>query len=171
MNSFDATVYIVGGVAMITGFNAGLLRSIATIVAYLIAMPMAVAATSLIGPVLADRFSTPFGQNTFVLFISFLIIGIALAQVLRIAIDQTVGPTKSFEDRFAGAILGAVRIGLVAVMMVLIFERLIPPDRQPAFLTGSQLRPILSMAGQKGLKSLPPDIVAYIDQLKRDRRI
>jgi membrane protein required for colicin V production len=47
----------------------------------------------------------------------------------------------------------------------------VPSDRQPAFLTGSQLRPLLSGAGQKGFKSLPPDIAATIDRLKKDRRI
>jgi membrane protein required for colicin V production len=33
------------------------------------------------------------------------------------------------------------------------------------------LRPLLSAAGQMGLKSLPPDIAAYVDRLKRERRI
>jgi membrane protein required for colicin V production len=43
---------------------------------------------------------------------------------------------------------------------------IIPPDRQPAFLSGSQLKPILLLAGQQGLKSLPPDVTAFIDQLR-----
>jgi hypothetical protein len=55
---------------------------------------------------------------------------------------------------------------LIAVTMVLIFDQLIPPTLQPAFLTGSQLRPMLSMAGQSGVRSLPPEATAYIDQLK-----
>ena len=55
--------------------------------------------------------------------------------------------------------------------MVLIFDRLIPPDREPAFLRGSQLRPMLSKAGQMGVKSLPPETTAFIDQLKKDRRM
>jgi membrane protein required for colicin V production len=33
------------------------------------------------------------------------------------------------------------------VLMVAIFDRIIPPGREPAFLTGSKLRPILSAAG------------------------
>jgi membrane protein required for colicin V production len=48
---------------------------------------------------------------------------------------------------------------------------LIPAGQQPAFLTGSQLRPMLSAAGQRGFKSLPPEVTAYIDQLKRTHRI
>jgi membrane protein required for colicin V production len=46
---------------------------------------------------------------------------------------------------------------------------LIPASLQPAYLVGSRLRPLLSIAGQKGFKSLPPDVIAYIDQLKRNR--
>ena len=34
-----------------------------------------------------------------------------------------------------------------------------------------QLRPLLSAAAQRGFRTLPPDAVAYIDRLKRDRRI
>ena len=43
--------------------------------------------------------------------------------------------------------------------------------RNTRFLKGSQLRPILLTAGQRGLRSLPPDVTAFIDQLKRDQRI
>jgi membrane protein required for colicin V production len=45
----------------------------------------------------------------------------------------------------------------------------IPSHVQVPFLTGSRLKPILSEAGQMGLKSLPPDVVAVIDQLKRNK--
>jgi hypothetical protein len=50
MNNFDAAVYLGLVIAVVTGFNAGLLRSAATILAYLIAMPIAVSAMSLIPP-------------------------------------------------------------------------------------------------------------------------
>jgi membrane protein required for colicin V production len=101
----------------------------------------------------------------------FLVAGIVLGALLRTAISETIGPRVSLLDRFAGSVLGAVRIGLVAVTMVLIFDRIIPADRQPAFLSGSQLRPILLVAGQMGLKSLPSDVTAYIDRLKKEQRI
>jgi len=41
MNSFDAVVGVLTIAAMTIGFNAGLLRSAVTILAYLIAMPIA----------------------------------------------------------------------------------------------------------------------------------
>jgi membrane protein required for colicin V production len=36
---------------------------------------------------------------------------------------------------------------VVAVLIVVIFDRIIPADRQPAYLIGSKLRPYLSAAG------------------------
>jgi len=50
-------------------------------------------------------------------------------------------------------------------------DEFVPGGRQPAFLTGSQLRPLFSAAGQRGITSLPADAVAVIDQLKKERRI
>jgi membrane protein required for colicin V production len=170
MNTFDAVVYFVGMVTVISGFRAGLLRSVATIIGYLAAMPVALAATPLIAPALADKFNAPGTHNSLVFLGVFLLSGIALGTALRTAISEVTGTKISLVDRLAGSTLGAVRVALVAVTMVLIFDRIIPAGRQPAFLRGSQLQPILLMAGQKGLKSLPPDITVLIDQLKKEQR-
>jgi len=171
MNGFDAAVCILLLVAVVTGFRAGLLRSTATILGYVSAMPIAVAATPLISAVPMDKSNPAWAQNSLVFFAVFLVTAIVLGALLRIAVSETVGPSVSLVDRLAGSVFSAVRIGLVAMTVVVIFDRLIPMDRQPAFLNGSQLRPILSMAGQKGLKSLPPDITEFVDQLKGDRRV
>jgi membrane protein required for colicin V production len=168
MNSFDAVVYAGLLVAMTFGFNAGLLRSAITILAYLIAMPIAVWATSLLSRD-ADGFALM--QNPLSFFATFLAAGIVLGKVMRMAIDETIGTGAGIADRLAGAALGAVRVGLIAVSVIVVFDQLVPADRQPSYLAGSRLRPIFSAAGQMGLRSLPPDIVSYVDRLKRDRRI
>lgn len=168
MNGFDAAVFIGLVIAVLTGFNAGLLRSAVTILAYLIAMPTAVWAMSLVSPAIGGA---PWAQNWPLFFAVFLGAGMVLGKLMRIALDDAIGPQSGIGDRLAGAALGAVRVGLVAITVVLIFDSLVPADRQPAFLAGSRLRPLLSVAGQKGFKSLPPDVLAYIDRLKRDRRI
>jgi membrane protein required for colicin V production len=171
MNSFDAVVYVALVVAVVTGFNAGLLRSAATILAYLIAMPIAVWVTSLVAPGIGGKLGSPLTENPGLFFGAFLVAGIGLGKLMRMALDEAIGPESGIGDRLAGAVLGAVRVGLVAITLVLIFDQLVPLDRQPVYLTGSQLRPILSAAGQRGFKTLPPELVAYIDRLKRDRRI
>jgi membrane protein required for colicin V production len=171
MNKFDTVVYVALMLAVVSGFNAGLLRSVATILGYLVAMPVAVTAMPYVSRALNDKLEPSVAGNPSLFFGVFLVTGIVLGALLRTAIAETVGPQISLPDRLAGSMLGAVRIALVAVTMVLIFDRIIPPDRQPAFLAGSRLKPILLAAGQQGLRSLPPDVTALIDQMKKAQRI
>src|SRR5260370_37596905 len=143
MNSFDAVVCVGLVIAVVTGFNSGLLRSAVTILAYLIAMPIAVWAMSLVSPVIGSQSGLPPAQNSLLLFGIFLVAGMVLGKLMRMALDETIGPGAGLGDRLAGAVLGAVRIGLVAVTLVLIFDRLVPPHPQPPYLTPPQLRPLL----------------------------
>jgi membrane protein required for colicin V production len=172
MNSFDAAVYLVLIFAVITGFNTGLLRGAITILGYLIAMPIAVMATSLLAPQV--KFGPAFGsalmQNSILFFAIFLITGMLLGQVGRLAISDATGSQPSLVDRIGGVGLGAVRVGLIATTLVLVFDQLAPLGVQPAFLTGSQLRPLFSTAGQMGLRQLPPDLAATIVRLKQPQR-
>lgn len=171
MNSFDAVVYLALVVAVVLGFNSGLLRSAVTILAYLVAMPIAIWAMSFVAPAIGAQGDAQLSQNWPLLFGIFLAAGIVLGKLMRMVLDETIGPGTGTFDRLAGAGLGAVRVGLVAVTLVMIFDQLLPPDRQPSYLAGSQLRPLLSAAGQTGFRSLPPEVAATIDRLKQDRRI
>ena len=171
MNSFDAAVTIGLVIAVVTGFNAGLLRSAVTILAYLIAMPIAIWAMSFVSQAIGSKPDVPLLENAPILFGIFLAAGIGLAKLMRMALDETFGSEPGLGDRLAGAALGAVRVGLIATTVVVMFDTLVPSDRQPEYLTASRLRPLLSVAGQRGFQSLPPDAVAYIDRLRKDRRI
>jgi membrane protein required for colicin V production len=171
MNPFDAAVYLLLLVAAVMGFRSGLLRSLATILGYVAATPVAVGTTPALSLFLTQRFHMPPAQNGPVLFAILLVTGMIFSALLRRAVSDLAGPEVGILDRLSGAMLGAVRIGLLAVVMVLVFDRIIPADRQPAFLAGSQLRPYLLPAGRAGLKSLPPDVADYIDRLKRERGI
>jgi membrane protein required for colicin V production len=115
------------------------------------------------------RIALPPSEAWIPLFVVFIAIGFVLGSLIRKFVKEIVGPEPGLFDRVAGAVLGAVRIFLVAVLVVVAFDRIIPTDRQPPFLVGSRLRPYLSAAGQKGLQSLPPDVEDYIDRLKRER--
>jgi membrane protein required for colicin V production len=171
MNSFDAVVYVALIAAVVLGFNSGLLRSAVTILAYLFAMPIAIWAMSFVAPAISGQRDSPWTQNWPLLFGIFLVAGMVLGKLMRMALDETIGPGAGIGDRLAGAALGAVRVGLVAVTLVMIFDQMVPADRQPGYLAGSQLRPLLSAAGQTGFRSLPPEVTAAIDRLKKDRQL
>jgi membrane protein required for colicin V production len=171
MNTFDAVVYICLVVAVVMGFRSGLLRSLATIFGYITAMPAAIAVSPYLVRFLNSQSIQSPALNWLAIFAVFLVIGMALSALLRIAVSELVGSDISIADRAAGATLGAVRVVLLAVLMVLIFDRIIPANTQPSFLVGSRLRPTLSVAGQWGLTSLPPGVPAYIDRLKQQHGI
>jgi membrane protein required for colicin V production len=171
MNIFDIAIYAGLLIAVVGGFHVGLLRSAATIVGYLMAMPVAVWITGLIAPQLLRSAETSLLEGPFLLFIVFVLVGIVFGKLLRMVVDEITGTDVGLLDRLAGALLGAMRLFLVAITLVLIVDQLMPANRQPAFLNQTSLRPMLSWAAAQGIKSLPPDITAYIDRLKRQYRL
>jgi membrane protein required for colicin V production len=171
MNAFDLAFMIALVVAIFGGFATGLLRSAITILAYLLAMPIAVCVMSYVPP-LDGQDASPFGHNIGFSLGAFLLIGMVLGKLARMMVNDIAGDELGVFDRLAGGMLGAVRVGLVATSLVLVFDQLIPAgQQQPSFLKGSQLRPIFSEAAQKGFRSLPPEVAAAIDRFKRERHI
>ncbi|QUS38136.1 CvpA family protein [Tardiphaga alba] len=167
MNSFDVVIYAALIVAVVLGFRAGLLRSAVTILGYLVAAPIAIWITGLILP---QATTTSQAQNSLIFFAMFLVAGIVLGSLLRLAVNDLIGAHIGIGDRLGGALLGAIRVGLIALTLVLIFDQLVPANMQPPYLTGSHLRPLLSRLGQTGIRSLPPDVTTRFDQLKRGQR-
>lgn len=171
INPFDAAIVLVTIVAVVMGFSSGLLRSLATIFGYFIAAPVAVMATPPLSKLATELLHLPPTQPWIEFCAVFVAAGMVLGWMARMAVSELIGHSISLPDRAAGAMLGAVRVMLLAVLLVLVFDRIIPAGREPDFLRGSQLRPILSEAGKQGLRTLPPDITDYIDRLKRERGI
>lgn len=170
MNGFDLAVCAALAIAIGMGLRTGLLRSAMTILAYLLAAPIAVWLMPVIAPQLSRDPASTFLQNWMWFFLIFLVVGMALGHLGRLALADTA-TAAGLTDRLGGAALGAIRVGLVATTLVLVFDQLVPANRQPPFLVGSQLRPLFSAAGQMGFKSLPPEAAAAIDRIKRERRI
>jgi membrane protein required for colicin V production len=169
MNLFDAFITAAALVAIVIGFTSGLLRSVATILGYLLAAPLAVAITPRIVPFVLGNGTLPPDESWLPVVVLFVVFGVAFGTLFRNLLNELIDDEISLFDRVAGAVLGAVRIFLVAVLVVVVFDRIIPADHEPPFLAGSKLRPYLSAAGQKGLESLPADVDDYIDRLKRER--
>ncbi len=154
MNTFDLPVFIGFAIAVFSGFSSGLLRSAVTILA------SGRDADRSMGDVLHSarrglRLSASAQR------------GILPRRVLRHwhgsrqarAHDGGRGHRRRSRYRRQARrrdARGALRVGLVATLLVLVFDRIIPPRREPAFLAGSQLRRVFSEAGKRGFRSLPP---------------
>jgi membrane protein required for colicin V production len=169
--NFDIAVYAGLAVTAVVGFNTGLLRSAITILAYLLATPIAIWAMTFVSSRIGGSSAPPLPQNWILFFGVLLVVGMMLGKFARMALDETMGENLGLGDRLGGAALGAVRVVLIATSLVLVFDQLVPGDRQPAFLKGSQLRPLLSAAAQMGFRSLPPEVAGIIDRFKQERHI
>jgi len=169
INLFDAAIYLALFVAVVMGFMTGMLHSLATIFGYLAAAPIAVMLTPLVSQSFTKLLHLPPTQPWVEFVAVFLVAGLALGAMCRAVVNELVGERVSIPDRVAGALLGAARVGLLAIVLVLVFDRIIPPGREPAFLRGSQWRPALSKLGRQSLQTLPPYVEAYIDRMKRQR--
>ena len=93
MNPFDAVVYFGLVIAMVAGFNTGLVRSAVTILAYLVAVPIAMWAMSALSPPANGKVVSAFAQNGLVFFGVFLFAGMALGKLARLAVDEATGST------------------------------------------------------------------------------
>ncbi len=91
MNSFDAVIYLALVIAVVIGFNAGLLRSAITILAYLFAMPIAVWIMSLVSPMIGGPPGASQTQNSLLFFGIFLAVGMVLGKLARMALDEAIG--------------------------------------------------------------------------------
>ena len=166
MNPFDAVIYIGLVFAIVAGFKTGLIRSALTILAYMVAMPIAIWAMSMSPPRTAR---------------SSLAVRAEWIAVLRRLSVRRHRARKAGADgarrchrhrrpgrgsprrrhagrgpRWPGR--GHDRAGVRTAGAV--------ASHQPPCLAGSQLRPLFSAAGQKGFNSLPPDLAATIDRLR-----
>src|SRR6516164_8248409 len=109
VNAFDAAVTVMLIMAARAGFKTGLLRSTATALGYLTAMPVAVAITPLVSPAFAGNSSNPVADSSVLLLGVFLVTGMALGAVFRSAVAETIGPDISMADRLAGSMVGSLR--------------------------------------------------------------
>lgn len=167
MTPFDWVILLVVVVSALSGFVTGMLRSLASLVAYLLATAIAVAATPflepLIGPYLPQTWMRQSGAFLIAFFSGVVVLGFLLQTVVSLAF----GPAVSFGDRAAGLMLGIVRALLVVTLVVVMFDRLIPRPQEPQWLSGSALRPLFSTLGAHGLRSLPPGVTEAIEAIRR----
>ena len=88
MNSFDLVVYAALALAIGFGFKTGLLRSAMTILAYLLAAPIAVSLMPMVVPQITGNPNAPQFQNWIWFFGIFLVVGMLLGYIGRFVLDS-----------------------------------------------------------------------------------
>src|SRR5471030_2049417 len=106
MNTFDAVVSAVALLAIVMGFRAGLLGSLATILGYLLAAPLAIALTPSVAPLVLGPSTLAPDRTWLVLCGLFVAAGIGVSALLQTAVSELIGPEIGLFDRMAGAVFG-----------------------------------------------------------------
>jgi membrane protein required for colicin V production len=110
MNPFDAFVIAVTIVAVVMGYMSGLLRSLATILGYLTAAPIAIAIAPQVTAFVLGRIALPPSEAWIPLFVVFIAVGFVLGSLIRRFVNEIVGPEPGLFDRAAGAVLAAISV-------------------------------------------------------------
>ena len=157
-NSFDLAVYACLFVAVVMGFMTGLLRSLATIIGYICGAGIAVAATPKTLSLLANYPKIPTPQTWIVVVAIFIVTGALISALLRLTVSGIAGRNVTVPDRIAGAALGAVRFAMLAIMLVLVFDRMMFPQRlavAASALIGGTVRNTVASTGSRRLPRSP----------------
>src|SRR5262245_9399259 len=124
MTPLDLIIIALTIFAAVMGWRSGLLRSLATILGYALAVPLAIALAPKLAPLVQAR-------AEFVALALLIALGFGFGALLRQVTAGIAGAQVGLFDRLAGATLGIVRIALLAILMMLIFDKIIPAKRQP----------------------------------------
>ncbi|MDR3468803.1 MAG: CvpA family protein [Xanthobacteraceae bacterium] len=109
INSFDVGMLLALAVSAVAGWRAGLIRSLASILGYLSAAPLAVAVSSRVsapGGALGAIEASGAGIGDFGTFLAILLAaGLLIGALLRFAADDLFGRGVHPADRAGGALL------------------------------------------------------------------
>src|SRR6476469_5359521 len=107
MNPFDAAVLGLALLALVTGFSSGLLRSLATILAYVVAAPVALAVSPSVGAWLDTKRFLPPDQMQMLIsgtpFLLLVIVAMVLGALMRGAVSGVTSGHMVLADRVLGA--------------------------------------------------------------------
>src|SRR5579862_2116999 len=102
VNAFDVAVIVIMIVAIIMGFQSGLLRALATILGYICAAPIAIGASPTVAQMLTLQLRQPV-PDWAVFAGLFVVVGILLAALMRMTVGALTGEHIGIADRMAGA--------------------------------------------------------------------
>ena len=147
MTNFDYAAGFLLLVSGVVGFARGATREVSTVVAFVLAAIVSVAALRLSGPAAATVIHARWLANTAAILAVF-IVAYLLFRLIGAALTRTVRETGlSGPDRALGFAIGLVRGVVVLGAFALLLDAAMPPERMPAWISGARLYPLADAAG------------------------
>ncbi|HEY2659664.1 MAG TPA: CvpA family protein [Caulobacteraceae bacterium] len=165
MTLFDIIALLILGVSAVVGLVRGALREVTTVVAFVVAVFVALLTLRFTGPLARAAVHPAWAGNAVAVIVVFLA-AYVLLRVLAGAVTRGVHDTKVLgtADRLIGGAFGLVR-GLVALgLMTLLFHAATPPEQVPAWISQAKLHPLAEMSAT-ALRTLAPKGLAMAHQL------
>jgi membrane protein required for colicin V production len=153
---FDIIAVLILGVSVLVGFLRGALREVATVIAFVAAVIIAIFALRLTGPVARAAVHPSWAATGVALVVVFLAAYIAL-RVLASNLMRGVHSVRALGtlDRIVGSGFGLVRGLVVLGVFYLAFNLAPPPTGTPSWIADAKLYP-LARACADTLRALAP---------------
>jgi membrane protein required for colicin V production len=165
VTQFDLIAIILLAVSALIGFARGALRELITIVAFVLAVAIALFALRFTGPLARHWLHPSWVGNVAALLAGFLVSYIAIrivgAGIARKVHD--VGSLGAF-DRAAGVGIGLIRGFVILGVFQMVFSAATPRERMPTWISHAVLYPAAADSAQ-ALKALEPGGLALAGKL------
>ena len=165
MTQFDLIALAVLAVSGLIGFVRGALRELTTIVAFGLAVLIALLALRFTGPLARHWLHPSWVGNVAALLAGFLVSYIAI-RIVGALLSHSVHQVKALGgiDRVAGLGIGLIRGFVLLGVFQLVFSAATPRERMPSWISHAALYPAASDTAQ-ALKALEPSGLAVAGKL------
>jgi membrane protein required for colicin V production len=153
---FDIIAVLILGVSTFVGFVRGALREVSTVIAFVLAVVIAIIGLRLTGPLARAAVHPAWAATGVALVVVFLAAYIAL-RVLAASLTRGIHSVRALgaADRVAGSGVGLARGLVVLGVFYLAFNLAPPPSGTPAWIANAKLYP-LARACAGALRTLAP---------------
>jgi membrane protein required for colicin V production len=157
VSPFDIAVGLVLVVSGLIALIRGATREITTVIAFLLAVFIALYGLRFTGPIAQHAISTGWIASAVAALVTFIAAYIVL-RVIGGAITRRVQQTAGLSslDRILGLAIGLVRGAVVVAAVTLLINAATPPERLPAWIAKARLYPAATM-GANALRALAPE--------------
>jgi membrane protein required for colicin V production len=147
VTNFDYAAGFLLLVSGVVGLARGATREVATVVAFVLAAIIAVAALRVSGPLAATAIHARWLANIAAILIVF-IVAYLIFRLVGGALTRTVQQTGlSGLDRVLGFAIGVIRGVVVLGAFTLLLDAAMPPERMPLWISNARLYPLADAAG------------------------
>jgi membrane protein required for colicin V production len=165
MTQFDLIAIAILGVSALIGFARGALRELTTVIAFVLAVAIALVSLRLTGALARHWLHPAWLGNLAALIIGFLVSYLAI-RIAGAGMTRSVHEVHALGwiDRIAGAGIGLIRGFVILGVFQMVFAAATPSERMPDWISHAALYPAASSSAT-ALKALEPGGLALAGKL------